>query len=116
MPPARYSAWRHARGDHGTLAPGRRVPGRGTTDAVMAPTVGSQLSPVYGDDRTIVVGYTPPPIRMPPLVPAPPWYGMLHGMTEVIRFDGVTKSYQSGVPSALSGVSLTVGAGETVAV
>jgi putative ABC transport system ATP-binding protein len=37
-------------------------------------------------------------------------------MTEVIRLDGVTKSYQSGVPSALADVSLTVGAGETVAV
>ena len=49
-------------------------------------------------------------------MPASPRCGMLHGMTEVIRLDGVTKSYQSGVPSALSGVSLTVGAGETVAV
>jgi putative ABC transport system ATP-binding protein len=36
--------------------------------------------------------------------------------SDVIQFDGVTKIYQSGSPPALADVSLTVSAGETVAV
>jgi putative ABC transport system ATP-binding protein len=35
---------------------------------------------------------------------------------DVIQFDGVTKVYQAGSPPALSDVSLTVSAGETVAI
>jgi putative ABC transport system ATP-binding protein len=35
---------------------------------------------------------------------------------DVIRFDGVTKSYQAGAPAALADVSLTVAAGEVAAV
>jgi ABC-type multidrug transport system ATPase subunit len=36
--------------------------------------------------------------------------------TEVIRLDGVTKSYQAGVTPALADVSMEVAAGEVVAV
>jgi putative ABC transport system ATP-binding protein len=35
---------------------------------------------------------------------------------DVIRLDGVTKTYQAGAPPALAGVSMTVAAGEVVAV
>jgi putative ABC transport system ATP-binding protein len=37
-------------------------------------------------------------------------------MGDVIQFDGVTKIYQAGSPPALADISLTVSAGETVAV
>jgi putative ABC transport system ATP-binding protein len=37
-------------------------------------------------------------------------------LTDVIRFDGVTKTYQAGAPPALADVSVRVRAGETVAV
>jgi putative ABC transport system ATP-binding protein len=37
-------------------------------------------------------------------------------MTDIIRFDGVTKTYQAGVQPALADVGITVAAGETVAV
>ena len=39
-----------------------------------------------------------------------------HIADDVIRFDGVTKIYQSGAPAALADVTLTVAAGEVAAV
>ena len=39
-----------------------------------------------------------------------------HSANDVIRFDGVTKIYQAGMPAALADVTLTVAAGEVAAV
>ena len=44
------------------------------------------------------------------------WWGVEHGMSELIRLTDVRKVYQGGVTGALNGVSLTVDEGEFTAV
>jgi len=43
-------------------------------------------------------------------------HGTLTGMTDLIRLEGVTKTYQPGVPPAVAEVSMHVAAGEVAAV